>query len=216
MPYSKLLADYERLDKLSDIFLGFIVNNKSYQANYFNYLMLKYRYTEVHFSSNDSKKIEVRIKPNTNERYINLCNIYIFGNDHVFKFEKFSIKNDVLGNILIKHINTYKNKKKHTHDDLEIINLPIYGETRLRSASFRNGDGFDIIIRYLTLFSGVHTKNYSFIIKHLLTDREYIKSLSEYELNTINSIYYMLTEDKINFNNKDFSNYILLIEMLET
>lgn len=213
MLYSKI--DYEKLDKLSDIFLGFIIKNKSYQENYFNYLMLKYRYTEVNFSSNDSKKIEARIKTNTS-CYMKLCNIYIVENDHVFKFDNFSIKNDVLGNILHKHINTYKNKKSYTHDDLENINLPIYGETRLRSASMRNGDGFDLIIRCISLFSGLNAKNYSFVIKHLLTDKEYIKNLSAHELNVINSIYYMITEDKINFNNKDFSNYILLIEMLET
>lgn len=200
--------------ELSKILIGLINKGKNYQDNYFNYLMLKNKYSEIVLQSEDS--INIIANTRTHGNYNRLCNIKLHGDEYIFNFNEFSIKNDTLNNILNEHVKSYKDLKNYAHDSVMTVNLPVYGKTRIRSASFRNGNGFDVIIRYLRLSNEFNIQNYSRIITSLLSDIEYIKSLSDVELNIIGNIYNHITDDRINFNNKCFSNCILLLQMLES
>lgn len=206
--------DFKYDIELSNILFGLMDKNKSYQDNYFNYLMLKHKYSEVFFNYKDFNKIESIMR--RSGKYQFSCDITYFEGNYIFKCNNISVQNDILNNILHEHAEVHINKECFQHDAVIDFNIPVYGKTRIRSTSCRNGNGFELSLRYLHTSSEYIIRKYSTIIINLLADFEYIKKLSENELHVINEIYYMITEDRIDFNKESFFNYIALLEIIDS
>lgn len=205
--------DYKHKECLSDIFFNLMNYEKSFNKNFLTFLLLKFTPSDIYimYNNHDSNTLSLYVRSNGESFFIG--NFSIYKNKYLLNFGNYTSEPYIFNEIIETHINHYINNiKEFRFDSVENLKLSFYGECRIRSASeIHNSGGISINMRILML-----NQTYTFkdVFKPILSNKTYLKTLSEKQLDTISYFYKILTDISINFNDDNFDKYLSIIDIL--
>lgn len=206
--------DYKHKECLSDIFFNLMNYEKSFNKNFLTFLLLKFTPSDIYimYDNHKSNTLSLYVKANGESFFIG--NFSISENKYLLNFGNYTAEPYILNEIIQTHINHYKNNvKEFRFDSVENLKLSFYGESRIRSASeVHNSGGISINMRILRLNQ---TPNFKDVFNPILSNKNYLKTLTDKQLDTISYFYNILTDISIDFNNNNFDKYLSIIEMIE-